>query len=133
MHFNETEKLRLLARCWNNLDISFIENELSQHIVYNSQWVLTPIMGKEKLLDYLYAKFSAINSARLSGPMFVKAEIGVIPSLQEKPCIVLSQSSTEYNRQVTILIEVQDDLIIRIEICFIPTPEEVELTGDIPI
>ncbi len=114
MNFQETEKLSLLARCWNNLDISFIENEFAEHIVYDSQWVLTPILGKEKLLDYLKAKFAAIKSVKLSDSMFVHAEIGVIPSLHGRPCIVLSQSSSGYNRQVTVLIEVQEELIIRI-------------------
>jgi len=133
MNFEEKEKLNLLASCWNNLDISSIENELAEDIIYDSQWVLPPVIGREILIHYLKEKFAAIKSARLSGLMFIQAEIGVIPSLQGRPCIVLSQSSTEYNSQVTILIEVQDDLICRIEICFIPAPEEVELTGDIPI
>ena len=62
MNNQETENLKQLARSWNNLDISYIEKELADDLVYESQWVLIPIKGKEKFLFYLHSKFNAIKS-----------------------------------------------------------------------
>lgn len=39
MIYLEIEYLRKLARSWNNLETSFIENELAADFIYESQWV----------------------------------------------------------------------------------------------
>jgi len=132
MIYQETETLRQLAKSWNNLDTSFIEGELADDFIYESQWVLTPIEGKIEFLSYLHSKFTAIKTAMKSQTMTVTAEIALHPSMQNKPCIVLTQITSEGIRQVSVLIKIQERKIKRIDVCFIPDPTEAELTGEFP-
>ena len=132
MSYQETENLRQLAKSWNNLDTSFIEKELAHDFIYESQWVLTPIEGKGEFLSYLQSKFTAIKTAMQSQTMTVTAEIALHPSLQNRPCIVLTQITSEEIRQVSVLIKIQEQKIKRIDVCFIPDPTEAELTGEFP-
>lgn len=67
-----------------------------------------------------------------SQSMVVTAEIAFQPSLNNRPCIVLIQTTVEETRQVSILIEIQEKKIKRINLCFIPDPREAELTGEFP-
>ncbi len=128
----EAKYLRKLAKSWNNLDTSFIEKELADDFIYESQWVLTPIEGKKEFLSYLHSKFNAIKNAMQSQIMAVTAELAICPSMQNRPCIVLTQIAPEGVRQVSVLIEVKERKIKRIDICFIPDPTEAELTGEFP-
>ncbi len=132
MIYQETETLRQLAKSWNNLDTSFIENELADDFIYESQWVLIPIEGKGEFLSYLQSKFTSIKTAMQSQIMTVTAEIALHPSMQNRPCIVLTQITTEGIRQVSLLIKIQERKIKRIDVCFIPDPTEAELTGEFP-
>lgn len=132
MIYLEIEYLRKLARSWNNLETSFIENELAADFIYESQWVLTPIEGKTTFLSYLHSKFIAIKNTIRSQMMTVTAELAFVPSMQHRPCIVLTQITSEGVRQVSLLIEIKERKIKRIDVCFIPDPTEAELTGEIP-
>ena len=61
---HEIQNLKLVAKSWNNLDVSFIEAILTDDFTYESQWVLMPITGKESFLNYLNLKFQAIKEAK---------------------------------------------------------------------
>lgn len=132
MNDQERESLRMLAKSWNNLDVRFIEEQLADDVIYESQWVLKPIEGRQKFLTYLNSKFNAIKLAMESEPMVVKAEIAFHPLNQNRPCIVLTQMAKSEIRKTTVLIEMLKDKIKRIDMCFIPDPEEAELTGELP-
>lgn len=130
--YKEKELLRQLAKSWNNLDTRFIQNELDDEVIYESQWVLTPIEGKENFLSYFNSKFSAIKKTMLSNTMTVTAEIALQPSMQDRPCIVLTQITSEGINQVSVLIKLKEYKIKRIDICFIPDPTEAHLSGEFP-
>lgn len=132
MKYQEKEFLSQLAKSWNNLNISFIERELADDFIYESQWVLTPIEGKREFLSYLHSKFNAIKTAMQLQTMTVTAEIALHPSMQNRPCIVLTQITSEGIRQVSVLVNIQDNKIKRIDVCFIPDPTEAVLTGEFP-
>ena len=132
IYYQELETLKKLAKSWNNLDTSFIENELADDIVYESQWVLIPIEGKVEFLSYFKSKFSAIKSSLQSNIMIVNADIALQPSLNNRPCIVLTQITSEETRQVTVLLEIQNLKIKRIDVCFIPDPKQALLIGEFP-
>ena len=132
MQKEETNNLRQLAKSWNNLDTSFIEKELADDFIYESQWVLTPIEGKREFLSYLNSKFTAIKTAMQSKTMTITAEIAVQPSMSNRPCIVLTQITSEGIRQVSMLIKIQERKIKRSDVCFIPDPTVAELTGEFP-
>jgi hypothetical protein len=124
--------LRQLAKSWNNLDTSFIESELADDFIYESQWVLVPIVGKNEFLSYLHSKFTAIKTSMQSQVISVTAEIAIHPSMHDRPIIVLTQLTLEGVRQVSLLIKVEEKKIKRIDVCFIPDPTEAELTGEFP-
>lgn len=128
----EITTLRHLAKSWNNLNTSFIESELADDFVYESQWVLMPIVGKKEFLTFLHSKFTAIKTAMQSQMISVTAEIALHPSMQDRPIIVLTQLTLEGVRQVSLLIKVEEKKIKRIYVCFIPDPTEAELTGEFP-
>ena len=132
MNDQERESLRMLAKSWNNLDIRFIQDQLTEDVTYESQWVLKPIDGKQKFLTYLNSKFIAIKSAMESEPMVVKAEMAFLPTIKNRPCLVLTQTAKSETRKTTVLIEILIGKIKRIDMCFIPDPEEAELTGEFP-
>jgi hypothetical protein len=128
----ETETLRQLAKSWNNLDTSFIEKELADDFIYESQWGLIPIEGKGEFLSYLNSKFIAIKTAMQLQTMTVTAEIALHPSIQYRPCIVLTQITSEGISKVSLLIKIQESKIKRLDVCFIPDPSEAKLTGEFP-
>ncbi len=129
MQYTESQLLVQLAKCWNNLDVSFIQNHLANDITYESQWVFTPIQGKANFLPYLNSKFQAIKIAVQQGEMQVSAELAIHPSLTSKDCLVLTQTTSQEDVVVLIVIELLDDLISRIDVCFIPDPDNAILSG----
>ncbi len=128
----EMEALKRLAQSWNNLDQSFIEDQLADDCVYSSQWVLLPIEGRNSFIFYLQSKFQAIKSAMLNERMIIIAELAHQPAISNKPCIILTQITGEEIRQVSVLIKLKNRKVIRIDTCFIPDPTDAELTGEIP-
>lgn len=132
MQQEEANTLRLIAKSWNNLDTRFIERELADDFIYESQWVLTPIEGKGAFLSYIHSKFTSIKNAMRSQTMTVTAELALLPSMQNRPCIILTQITSEEIRQVSVLVNIQGGKIKRIDVCFIPDPKEAELTGEFP-
>lgn len=132
MHSREKYLLIQLAKSWNNLEVSFIEHLLAEDFTYESQWVISPIRGKENFLPYLKLKFQAISTEINNGEMQVSAELANHPDLQGKDCIVLAQTTKTEVLHVLIVIELYEKLISRIDICFIPDPETAILTGNQP-
>lgn len=132
MIHKETESLKKLAKSWNNLDIRYIEKELSENFVYESQWVFTPIKGRESFLNYLQAKFQAIKSASQDEIMSVTAEIAFHPDIRQEPIIVLTQITSKEIRQASVVISIENKKINRIDVCFIPDPRKAKLTGEFP-
>jgi len=130
---HEIDYLKLIAKSWNSLDISFIEAALADDLIYESQWVLVPIEGKESYLSYLNSKFQAIKAEMNSDPMNIKAELTLHPSIQNKPGIVITQVTKSCIRQVSLLITIQKSTIKRIDVCFIPDPAEAILIDEFPI
>lgn len=128
----EIELLRYLAKSWNNLDVSFIEEILTDDFIYESQWVLNPLVGKQQFLSYLNAKFSAIKKVRNTQIMTVSAEMAFHKDISERPCLILSQITNEGFRQVSVLVESVGNKMKRIDVCFIPDPTDAILTGEIP-
>jgi hypothetical protein len=128
----ENKQLHNLAKCWNTLDTGFIEDELAEDVVYESQWVFQPMHSKVKLLSHLNLKFQAIKESMQSEVMNVSAEIALLPSMSDRPCIVLTQMTAKGLRQATVLVQIRNKAISRIDVCCIPNPSEAKLTGEFP-
>jgi hypothetical protein len=128
----ELENLRKLAQSWNNLNINQLLFITDDSIVYESQWVLFPIEGKEQFLNYLKTKFDSIKKEMHKEIISLYAEIAMLPKLENRQCIVLTQITINEIRKVTILIKNSDKKINRIDVCFVPRPDEAILSGEIP-
>ena len=120
------------ARCWNNLDVTFISNILDENCIYESQWVLLPLNGRDIIIKYLEAKFLHIKATWGNETMVISAEIATHPNIDNSPMIVLTQITKELTRKVSILIQTNLNKITRIDICFLPDPLIANLTGNVP-
>ena len=125
MNYAEQKLLIQLKLSWENLDVKYLESFLDKNIIYESQWVFTPLKGKEKVIEYLQGKFKTIQREIDLNQITLNTETGFIPSMNMRPCIILSQTIGSELEKVTLLIEVKNSLISRIDICFIPSPEDV--------
>jgi len=125
METTELVLLKKLEKCWNTLDASNLESLLSEDVIYESQHVLNCIDYKYELIDYFHGKFLTIKEEMNSRLILINATVGYIPKMNMRPCIVLSQIIGDQLNQSTVLIEIKDSLISRIDLCFIPDPKEV--------
>jgi len=134
------------CKAWNNLDVSHIENCLTDDFVYSSQMVLANINGKEAYLNYIKAKLKSFKK----GVNTITAELGYY---ENEPCFVLRLTfanpirapygnpkyKTESLNQPlvsevfsTVLIKFETDLIKSAVMCEIPGISYITRTGVFP-
>ena len=124
----------ILAKAWNNLDVSIIEPYLADDINYSSQNVLTDMTTKKEVVEYLTAKMETI---RNSPGAKVYAELGETrpyPAAPNSPevCLVLAQGD-KTNVQALALLEVESGKIKSIALCTVaPVPECAWRSGEYP-
>jgi hypothetical protein len=134
MMMTEEDLIKELAKAWNNLNVSFIENLLIDDFRYSSQWVLEEMKGKDNYINFISRKFQKIRESIAENGDKIIAEIGYCTQgFPNKPCIVLTQISGNEKSPATLLIETDNGLIKRIDMCAIPAPETAILTGLIPM
>jgi hypothetical protein len=134
MMMTEEDLVKELAKAWNNLNVSFIENLLIDDFRYASQWVVEEMKGKDNYINFISTKFQKIRESIAENGDKIIAEIGYCTQgFPNKPCIVLTQISGNEKSPATLLIETDNGLIKRIDMCAIPAPETVNLTGLIPM
>ncbi len=124
---NEQELLTEYAKSWNNLDISYIENHLHEDMEYTSQWVLETMYGKDRYLKYLEAKFNTIRN----GINIPTAELGFFKVSYKRinqPCLVLTQGDFK----ASLIVEIKDKKLYRIDMVGVPAPESAVLLGIVP-
>ena len=132
---------REVGRAYNLLDVTILENILSEDICYSSQDVLTSLNGKPEVLNYLTEKFDTIKNS--DSPVF--AELGYMKTQEgwsvqladvEKgdPCLILSQGSKE-NKGAVILLGVDSlNKITSIDICTVVPHWSLAIrTGEYPM
>lgn len=122
------EACRAYARAMNTLDPSHLEPSLSpDDFTYSSQWVLENLRGKAAYLDYLKGKFETIKEA--NAPVW--AEIGYTKAFGAGDCVLIAQKE-HTNLVATVLIEMREGQIKKINMCGIPSPYECQRTGEYP-
>ncbi|MGW8157390.1 MAG: nuclear transport factor 2 family protein [Desulfoprunum sp.] len=125
----EKDAALAFAKAWNRLDCSEFIQLLAEDAVYESQWVFTPLEGKEDIADYLTGKMETIHA---SGKR-VRAELSTARCGNEygKACVVLQQCENRDTDSVMVF-EVDGDRIRRCDLC---APEffNPEPTGIYPI
>lgn len=138
---NESELVELYAKSWNTLNPVIIEPYLADDVVYESQVVLTPLIGKEAVLDYLQGKMQTIKKNRYKSDVF--AEIGhcgsqdgnkvqVLSAETFRPCVLMAQGNPD-EVLALVLLETEAGRIKRIDICTeVPHPSTAMRTGEYP-
>jgi len=126
---NEAQLLMEYAKCWNNLDVSYIEPYLDENLEYTSQWVFETMQGKNTYLNYLKGKFAAIRRNIANNQ--INADIGFFRggafSFSDRPCLVIKQFLNGNVNKVCILIKADNGKIVEIAMCGIPHPDGAEL------
>jgi hypothetical protein len=121
------EALRSYAAMFNDLEHRHLERHLADDFCYSSQMVFDEIKGKSEYLTYIETKLNAIKKSGAG----VFAELAISGSGNEPNCLVMSQGKIE-NLVATLFVEMREDLIIRADMCVVPSPLDVRRTGIYP-
>ena len=123
----EMTKLEIVnevAKGYNNFDSSIIEALACDNVIYESQWVMSSINTKVETFKYLKHKFEIIKNSET--PLFAE-----IAYYGEDPCIILAQDTKE-NKVATLLIEITNEHISRLDICEVPNWIDCKRTNEYP-
>lgn len=122
------EALKSYAAMFNDLEHHHLEHLLADDFCYSSQMVLDEIKGKSDYLAYIETKLNAIKKSGAG----VSAELAILGDAAAEPnCLVMSQGEVG-NLVATLLIEMRENLIIRADMCVVPSPLDVRRTGIYP-
>ena len=123
--------IRSLARMWNTFDFSHVEKHLADDVVYESQFVFTPLEGKAAVAEYLKGKLETLRKACEEGSSIVTAEIGLHPHVPHE-MIVLSQIRNGEADRLAVFPRIENHQLTRIDLCIAPSPADAILTGEVP-
>jgi hypothetical protein len=130
---NSNFNLEILAAAWNRLDIHLLEPQISENFSYDSQFVFKNIQSKAEFITHLEAKFNAIRILKEAGQMSVIAEMGLVPALNNRTCIILTQEGSGMKEKVLLLLEEDLNFITSINVCFVPDPNNAIRLGIFPM
>jgi len=129
---NSNFNLEIVAAAWNRLDIHLLEPQISENFSYDSQFVFKNIQSKAEFITHLEAKFNAIRILKEAGQMSVIAEMGLVPALNNRTCIILTQEGSGMKEKVLLLLEEDLNFITSINVCFVPDPNNAIRLGIFP-
>ena len=124
MSLTQTAALEAYARMINRLDSSCLADLLADDFHYASQWIFQEIESKQDFLDYIQPKLEAIRSSG-NKP---RAEMAVLPSMGDEPCVVLSQAAGN-DLIATVLARCSEERILRLDMCEVPSPQSAIRSG----
>ncbi len=124
----EYDAIKAYARMMNTRNIKHFLPFIADDIELISQIQAEPVQGRQDFLDYLARNLGKIAD---DAPMY--AQLGEIhKSGRIRPCAVLSQYSRD-NMVATATIELNGDKVCRLNLFFIPSPENATLSGEFPV
>lgn len=124
---NKVTAAYLFALMWNRLDADVFEPFVSEDIVYESQHVMEPMMGKPSVMEYLSERVRTIRQSGTEATVF--AELGVNA---QGPFVILTQGNSE-KFHAKIHIQCSDGLIKRLsERGIAQSPPDVRTVGIVP-
>jgi len=118
----------------NTLDASHLESLLADDFHFASQWSFEETTSRDEYLTFLERK----HEAAAASEQHARAEMAVVKGYpwltgdHECPCVILVKADKE-NLVATVLAEVQEAKIARLDLCFIPPPEAATRTGEYPV
>ncbi len=115
------------AKMMNTLDSSEFELLLANNFSFESQAVLTPLIGKKAFIDYIRPKLATVKKANAT----VYAELGELSAYGQTDCVVLAQNDKN-NIGAVVYAKVKDGKIVRIDMCTVPNPKTAKRSGFYP-
>lgn len=105
-----------LNQMWNTLDASHIINVVDENINYTSFWVLRPIDGREKFLDYIERKLKTIKEAVDRGDIKIQSFVGQAEGNTDEYFIILHHTIRGKNWESLIRVAVDNGFIVKMSI-----------------
>ena len=124
----------LLARAWNNLDVSILEPYIAEDIICWSQQVLTDMTGKKAVIEYLTDKMETIRNSSNSKVFAELGETKPYPMAPDppEPCVILAQGDKN-NIDALVLLKTESGKINSIALCSdAPHPSTALRSGEYP-
>ena len=101
-NMTEIELITALAKAYNKLDYTEIEDFVIDNVVYESEQIMAPFFGKQEVFDFIRSQFDTIRNLGV----VLSAELATIniekyshffrfDSYSNKPCLILSASDDE--------------------------------------
>ncbi len=118
--------LEAVATMVNTLDTSIFERRAREDVIWESQSVLGDLRGKETVLDYLNGKYETIRRTKA----YPVAQLACNNPRNYEDCFVVEQLGS--CKSTTFVKADGRDQIMRIDVCFIPSPAQVIKTGRFP-
>lgn len=75
------ELYQKLAECYNTMNFRILEPYLAEDVVYESQWVFTPMIGSKNIIDYFEGEMTTMRAHLATRKIY--AEIG---NIQDNYC-----------------------------------------------
>jgi len=110
------KQVKLLTQMWNTLDVSPIENHLSNEIEYSSAWVVLSIKGKYDFLDFMTKKLKTIHTGKENGLITFLATVIKIKGIKNQYFVELTYELKDENKEILIRVEVKSNLITSIHL-----------------
>ncbi len=115
------------AKMMNTLDSSEFELLLANNFSFESQAVLTPLIGKKAFIDYIRPKLATVKKANAT----VYAELGELSAYGQTDCVVLAQNDKN-NIGAVVYAKVKEGKIVRVDMCTVPDPRTAKRSGIYP-
>ena len=127
------DALRAYAKMMHSLSVEPLAPLLHERFHYETQWnfheyaaVWCPreIATKDDYLAYIIPRLERLKESGVE----VFAEMAALPT---GPCVVVAQGDKD-TLTATVLVDVEDGKIRRLELCTVPDPYAAERTGEYP-
>ena len=133
-----------LAWMWNRLDPDPVVSLLGSDVVWESQMVLVPLVGRETVMEYLLGKMETLRD--MGAELRLLAELGrcadergrpvqVLSAYEGRPCVLTYQGDDLDRREPSglVLVEMDAGRIRRVDLCtHAPVPAAATRLGVFP-
>lgn len=127
MMLSNRDALIAYAKMMNNLDSAEFESSLADEFEFESQSVLSPLIGKKEFIEYIRPKLRTI---KISNTV-IFAELAELNAYGQKDCVLIAQNDKD-NLVATVYAKVDCGKIVRLDICTVPDPKSALRTGIYP-
>ncbi|MBK6525186.1 MAG: hypothetical protein IPG07_06260 [Crocinitomicaceae bacterium] len=79
-HIKQKKAIQGVCDMYNKLDVKFLNGHTNRNLVYESQWVLTPIVGQRKTQNYLRKKFETLAKNNIKLDARILETNGIYPN-----------------------------------------------------